>query len=60
MRDIRPAQFGGGCSMLAKTSRHCNKNFRKPFRPVDFLAPDVYSLFDDAVPHLSRPSLKTN
>jgi len=34
MRDIRPAPFAGGCSMLANTSRQCNKNIRKPFRGV--------------------------
>jgi hypothetical protein len=34
MRDIRPAPFVVGCSMLAKTSRQCNKNIRKSFRSV--------------------------
>jgi hypothetical protein len=31
MRDIRPALLVGGCSMLAKISRHCNKSIPNPF-----------------------------
>ena len=32
MGDIRLASNGGGCSILANNSRHCNKNFPKPFQ----------------------------
>ena len=31
MRHIRLAPLDGGCSILAKNSRHCNKSFPNPF-----------------------------